>query len=188
MDDSRVCDGNRRHITTEIEMGTDFKRPVDSSKGGDENIQDSVFDAQMHLPSTFRGERKILDNQNSISIISYNNEDHVKVTDQREQNHTKRHSKQTVKHQQNQHESKIKQTTIKKLTENQTNLLTKCSGILSEVNDGLTKCETGLAKIAAEYTQGLKDAQQIEYQVETLVVKYAMTKESALAELYNLTA
>ena len=88
MEDSRVIHANRRQVTTEFDQGTDFKRPVETSKAsGDENIQDSVFDGQLHLPGTFRGERKILDNQQSISIISYRNDDHVQVTDQQQHAH-----------------------------------------------------------------------------------------------------
>lgn len=43
---------------------------------------------------------------------------------------------------------KDKQTTIKKLTENQKNLFKKCSNVLKEVNEGITESEQNMAACA----------------------------------------
>ena len=39
-----------------------------------------------------------------------------------------------------------------------------------------------------EYTGLVKEVQQAEYQLETLLVKYSLLREMTLGEIFNLTA
>lgn len=57
---------------------------------------------------------------------------------------------------------------------------------MEQVDDGLSQSETKVAKIARDYNQAVTSTQRLEFQVESLVVKYALVKQSALADLYNL--
>jgi len=45
-----------------------------------------------------------------------------------------------------------------------------------------------MAACTVQYRTLVKETQQVEYQLETLLVKYTMTKETALSEIYNLTS
>ena len=79
-------------------------------------------------------------------------------------------------------------TTIKKLQGKQTNLYDRCSKLLEQVNEGMLITEQKVAKEKRQYTELVKEVQQAEYQLETLLVKYAMLREMTLGEIFNLTA
>lgn len=95
--------------------------PLDTSHG--ENIQDSAIDFNMQLPSAFRGSLKVLDNQQSMSILEEDGGAPALA------NGTK-----DIKGEGTRRDGTDKQTTVKKLTDNQNGLYAKCTSILSEVN------------------------------------------------------
>ena len=54
------------------------------------------------------------------------------------------------------------------------------------MSEGLNAAEKKQVSYARKYVEAVKDSQQVEFELETLLVKYTKGKELALKEIYSV--